>query len=208
MPAGFVDQENAVRILNSGGVLLMDTDTLPGFHCRADRPAAIERIVGLKGRGPGKPLLVLAGSLEQAGQVTMALNGRQKTLCTACWPGPFSIILPAEPSLAAGVTGGADTVAVRVPGRESLRRLILAAGFPLVSTSVNLAGQEPVADLTGAVEAFLPVVDGVVEWDDRAAASGAEQPVSGASALVNAMVWPPEVLRKGPRPLPDLDQRS
>ena len=65
MSVSYVDQENAVRILESGGILLMETDTLPGFHCRADLPEAVERIAALKGRDGGKPLLVLAGSDEQ-----------------------------------------------------------------------------------------------------------------------------------------------
>ena len=208
MAASYVEQGDAVRILHSGGILLMATDTLPGFHCRADRAAAVERIDRLKGREEGQPLLVLAGSAAQASEVVGVLDSRQSALCAVCWPGPFSLILPANKNLAAGVSAGRGTVAVRVPGWRSLQELVLAAGFPLVSTSANLSGEEPAADLAGAVDRFGSLVDGILDLGDREPWRGPEQAWSGPSTLVDATVWPPLVLRAGPRPLPAVDQGS
>lgn len=208
MSASNVDRENAVRILESGGILLMETDTLPGFHCRADRPAAVNRILGLKGRQEGKPLLVLAGSSEQAAQVSGPLDSNQEALCAACWPGPFSIILAANQQLDVGVTGGRDTVAVRVPGLDVLRDLILAAGFPLVSTSANMAGQEPSLSLSEAADRFAHLTDGVVSPLVPGPGNGAKISPHGPSALVDATVWPPVILRAGPLALPPLDYGS
>ena len=95
MAGVLLTSEDAVGILETGGVLLMGTDTLPGFHCRADRAEAVDRILELKGREPGKSLLVLAGSAAQAELVTGALDQLQFDYCNRCWPGPFSLILPA-----------------------------------------------------------------------------------------------------------------
>ncbi len=201
MPTPYLDHSNAVRVLKSGGVLLMDTDTLPGFHGRADLDDPIERINCLKGRESGKPLLVLAGSPEQAREVAGILDSRQSAFCDACWPGPYTLILPAGGKLADGVVGGLDTVAVRVPRLKVLRELILAIGVPLVSTSVNLAGGDAARDLDSAAEGFTNHVDGIVKYDEKVSPSG-------PSALIDTTVWPFMVLRERPQPQPGLDHLS
>lgn len=208
MPASFVNRENAVLILESGGILLMETDTLPGFHCRADRPTAVAGITALKGREKGTPLLLLAGSSKQTALVTGPVDARQRGLCSSCWPGPFSIILPAGKELSKDITGGLETVAVRVPGLGYLRDLILAVGFPLVSTSANFTGQTPAEDLAVAVDRFAHLVDGSFKPGDREPGSGEGEPLYEPSALVDATVWPPAVLRTGPRPLPRGTEQS
>ena len=130
------------------------------------------------------------------------LDSRQIALCAACWPGPFSLILPAGSTLADNVTGGLETVAVRVPASETLRELILAVGFPLISTSANLAGEVPIEDLAEAAERFASRVDGIVSSGKSVPERRAGMSRSVPSSLVDATVWPPEVLRAGPLPLP------
>jgi len=193
--------EVAAGILESGGVLVLGTDTLPGLHCRADRPEAVARIFALKGRPPERALLLLAGSREQAGLATSMLDPFQARCCTRCWPGPFSLVLPAGTALPSVVTAGGTTVAVRVPRRPELQALAEGAGFPLVSTSANLTGQAPTADPAGAAELFGDQIDGW--W------SGSERGGGQPSALVDLTRRPPAVLREGPEPWPaDLDSDS
>jgi|GEM_PF-778755 len=196
---------DAARVLDSGGVLLLETDTLPGFHCRVDRPGGMARIVDLKGRTPEKPFLLLAGSLEQALGVCGPLAARQASYCRQCWPGPFSLILPAGEQLppeAVSVTGG---VAIRVPTGDRLSALLVAVGVPLVSTSANRAGDAPLGDLADAWSAFDDAVDGVWTSSPDTLRLDAESPgvVPAASGLVDLTTWPPQVLREGPRKAPD-----
>lgn len=196
--------DDAVGLLKSGGVLLMGTDTLPGFHCRADLADPVERILAVKGRQAGKSLLVLAGSVEQARRVTGTLDGRQSAFCRECWPGPFSLILPAGGELSANAIGGGVTVAVRVPAVASLRSLVLAVDFPLVSTSANLSGQSPFDNLPEAGKAFANQIDGI--WqpvENKIDIAGAPRPIP--SALLDLTVWPPAVLRAGPEDPPTVE---
>ena len=187
-------------ILKSGGVLLLETDTLPGLHARADLEGAVARVAGLKGRPVSQPLLVLAAGWEDAARVTLTLDQRQEEFCRRCWPGPFSLILPARPGLPSAVAPE-GTVAVRVPAPVALRALILAAGFPLVSTSANVAGQPPCRDLAAARAAFGAQVDGV--WGMGGARDGDLAPTAGVpSALIDVTCWPPVVRRSGPLPPP------
>ncbi len=188
--------DDAAGALGRGGVLILSTDTLPGIHCRADNQQAVLKVVGIKGRDAGKPLLLLAGSLQQALSMCGPLAPFQLDHCRACWPGPFSLILPAGDLLAPRVSCGLGTVAIRVPAEENIRRLISAVGVPLVSTSVNLQDEPPIADVNSAWDQFNSLVDGV--WT-----SAREFPAEGVpSALVDLCTEPPRILREGPLVFP------
>ncbi|MCB1184416.1 L-threonylcarbamoyladenylate synthase [bacterium] len=183
---------DAARRLGAGGVLLLTTDTLPGLHARVDAPDAVARIIAAKGRPDGKPLLVLAASVDQARTVTAAWTPAQSAACARCWPGPFSLVLPARADLDPRITAGGGTVAVRVPARDDLRALLAAVGVPLVSTSANRAGEPPAVDMVAAVRAVGSHVDGT--WAGTAGGGGQ------ASAVVDLTVAPFRVLREGPEP--------
>ena len=175
----------------------MATDTLPGLHCRADRSQAISRIAEIKGRPEGKTLLVLAGDLVQVQQMTGPLTAAQQAACRRCWPGPFSLILPADPELPPAVTGGGQTVAIRIPAVIALRKLILAVGYPLVSTSANLSGRKPATALGEVDSSITRSVDGV--WGSDPDGS---QPLV-PSCLADLTTAPFRVLRPGPEPFLD-----
>lgn len=191
------DVTAAGAALAGGRVVLMPTDTLPGLHARVDRPEAIARIARLKGRPAGKPLLVLAGSVGQARTLLQPLPPRLEAALERCWPGPFSLILPAREGLDAAITSPAGTVAIRVPGVAWVREVALAAGAPLASTSANRAGEPPAEDLDAAVAVF----------GARTAVYAGEPGSAGTgrpSALIDLTVWPPRLLREGPLAPPNL----
>lgn len=200
--------QEAIAALAEGKVLLMDTDTLPGLHCRADRPEAVARIAELKGRTERKPFLVLAASLQQALLLADPGGEEQRQLLQVCWPGPFSIILPALGAVSEGLTGGTESIGVRVPARGQLCKLIRDAGYPLVSTSVNREHESPSQTLGEAIERFGDRVDGVCRWTDGDADETGDQPLLQPSAVIDARVQPAKVLREGPLPLPEPHDRS
>ena len=199
MPGHRLEFPDAVRSLQAGGVLILPTDTLPGFHALVDDPEAVRRIALIKGRSEGKPLLGLAADLDQAQGVLGKLTSRQLVLARACWPGPFTLILPAASSIPDLVTACSGTLGVRVPDCEELRAMLTAVGRPLVSTSCNRQGDPPVTQVDQAVAAFAREVDGF--WAPPQKADLAAAP-GRPSALVDLVSWPPRVLREGPKPLP------
>lgn len=201
---GLLSGQAAGAILRAGGVLLLDTDTVPGLHARSDCPSAVSRILDLKGRPDDRPLLLLAAGWRQAAALAGPLDARQRGYCRRCWPGPFSLILPARAGLPAAAAA-AGTVAVRIPAVPALRRLIRAVGCPLVSTSANRSGRLPCADLASAVRQFGSLVDGAWTWRTGAAGGDADDAGAGSapSALIDLTVRPFAVRRQGPLPAPD-----
>jgi len=191
--------EAAGALLAKGAIVLLPTDTVPGLHCRVDRPDAVARLMELKQRSGRKPFLLLCSGLETALELVSCIDPRALQVAKHCWPGPFTLILPAREGLPACAVSENRSVAIRVPQPSELRQLPAAAGAPLVSTSVNTAGNPPLTDLVAALQQFGEMVDGVLEeapcW----------LPVSEqvrASALVDLTCWPARVLREGPLPLP------
>jgi len=196
-------------MLASGGVVLMPTDTLPGLHCRADNSEAVARIVESKQRSTGKPFVLLADSHDMALNQTSGLMPQAVEYLQTCWPGPFSLILPAAVTVPDGVTSGLETVAIRVPVLDQLRQIIKLAGGPLVSTSVNRSGEQPIVDLDEAIARFSDVVDGIWMFDSQPGISNGNQldSIDGRpSGLIDLTVWPPQILREGTVTPPDWRQ--
>ncbi|MCP4292839.1 MAG: L-threonylcarbamoyladenylate synthase [bacterium] len=191
-----MNSNNAATALSRGGVLLLQTDTLPGLHCRADNGIAIKRIQEIKGRTQGKPMLILAGSLNQALQYCSSLDAWQENICRQCWPGPFSLILPAASGTPAAVVAAEGSVAIRVPDFPELQDLVLQAGGALASTSSNRQGQTPHLNMNEAWHHFQNEVDGL--WKSKTDIAIHSQ----ASALVNLCGDEPQILRPGPFSLP------
>ncbi len=189
--------EEVVAALTGGSVLILGTDTLPGFHVRADHHEGVQRIRAIKGRDPHKPMLVLAGSLEQIRKFVAPLTPLQQDICRRCWPGPFTLVLPGSGLLAPGIESETGGLAARVPDHPLLQKLILAIGAPLVSTSVNRIGEVPCATIAEAVSVLGSLADGFWDFEDASSERSVEP-----SALVDLTGSQPMTLRRGPRPFP------
>src|SRR5262249_22079840 len=88
----------------------------------------------------GKPLPLIAGSVEQVESLSGPLAPAVRAIAAALWPGPVTLVLAAASALPVEVTSGGSTVAVRIPDSVLARRLCLAAG-PLVSPAANPSGR-------------------------------------------------------------------
>ncbi|MBX9884716.1 MAG: L-threonylcarbamoyladenylate synthase, partial [Novosphingobium sp.] len=122
----------AVRVLVAGGTVAVPTETVYGLAARADRDEAVAAIYRAKGRPDFNPLIVHVPDLAAA-EALAVFDGRARKLALAFWPGPLTMVLPRrEPApLAAAVSAGLPTVALRVPAHRVMRALLAAAGLPL-----------------------------------------------------------------------------
>jgi len=150
-------------LLRAGGVLAYATEGVFGIGCDPCHGAALARVVALKGRSAAKGLILIAADQEQAFRHACVPPDEVLARLGATWPGPVTWVLPARPGLSPLVTGGRDTVAVRVTAHPQAAALCRAFGGALVSTSANRSGRRPARTalavrraLGGAVDAVLP----------------------------------------------------
>jgi L-threonylcarbamoyladenylate synthase len=106
----------AAGVLRGGGLVALPTETVYGLAARADSEQAVAAIYRAKGRPDFNPLIVHVLDLAQA-ETLAVTDARARTLAAAFWPGPVTLVLPkrAGSGLAAAVTAGLDTVALRCP---------------------------------------------------------------------------------------------
>lgn len=110
---------------------------------------AVADLLALKGRAHAKGLIVIGADVEMFSEEISVLDTDVQGRITQSWPGAVTWIVPTA-RFPAWVTGGRDTVGVRIPGHPQARALSQRFGGPLVSTSTNLAGQPPARRLLQA----------------------------------------------------------
>lgn len=140
-PANEAGIARAAQILQSGGLVAVPTETVYGLAARADSDAAVARIYAAKGRPSFNPLIVHVRDAVQA-QRYARLEGVAAELAEDVWPGPLTLVLPrrADAGLAAAVTAGLPTVALRSPAHPVMQRLLALCDFPLAAPSANRSG--------------------------------------------------------------------
>lgn len=135
------DLARAVRLLREGKLVAFPTETVYGLGADAANPEALAKIFAAKGRPADHPLIVHlpdAGHLERwARDVPEAA----RRLAAAFWPGPLTLILRKAPGVPELVTGGQDTVGVRIPGHPLALQLLRAFGAGIAAPSANRFGR-------------------------------------------------------------------
>jgi L-threonylcarbamoyladenylate synthase len=131
----------AARILESGGLVAVPTETVYGLAARADSAEAVAGIYRAKGRPDFNPLIVHVRDVEQARRYA-ELGEQAADLAQREWPGPLTLVLPKREGavLAPAVTAGLPTVALRAPRHPVMRALLERIGFPLAAPSANRSG--------------------------------------------------------------------
>ncbi len=136
---GFAISE-AAKVILSGGVVVIPTETVYGLAANALDAAAVAKIFEAKGRPSDNPLIVHVNSQAMLDDVAKDVPPAARALMDAFWPGPLSIVLRKRSSLPSIVTGGLSTVAVRMPGNGIALKIMDKAGVPLAAPSANRSG--------------------------------------------------------------------
>jgi len=133
--------ERAVAILRAGGVVAIPTETVYGLAADAANPEAVARIYAIKGRPADHPLIVHVASAAQLGRYAIPRDNRAAKLGARFWPGPLTLVVPRAATVGDFVTGGQDTVAVRVPNHPLALQILAAFGGALAAPSANRFGR-------------------------------------------------------------------
>lgn len=153
----------AVECLKAGGVVAYPTEGVYGLGCDALDHKAVERLLAAKHRDAAKGLIVIGASLLQLEALIHPLSREQRRKLDAGWPGPLTWIVPAADDAPHWLTGGRDTLAVRVPDHALARELCQKFRGPIVSTSANISGEAAVRDADAVARLFPDSVDYLLE---------------------------------------------
>src|SRR5512138_1186573 len=156
--------EAAVDALRDGELVAFPTETVYGLGANASNPAAVRKVFELKGRPPSHPVIVHIDQQKYLRRWARELSPEAEKLAAAFWPGPLTLVLPRADTVHDIVTGGQDTVAVRIPSHPMARQLLDAFGGGIAAPSANRYGRlsatraEHVADEFG--DAVKVILDG------------------------------------------------
>jgi len=151
-----------VDYLNRGQVLAYPTDTVYGLGCDARDAQAIKRINRIKGEKGNKPLIILISDFKML-QRYCFFNQEQEKYLKQVWPGTVTVILKKRPNLPKELTGGLNSLAVRLPKNDFLIKIIESAGFPIVSTSLNKKGERQLTNVKNLEKYFKYFPDLVID---------------------------------------------
>lgn len=188
----------AAALLRAGELVAFPTETVYGLGADGLDAGAVARIYAAKGRPSTNPLILHVDGLPMARSLVRTWPEAAIRLAEAFWPGPLTLVLPRHARVPDAVTGGGDTVALRMPAHRVPLGLIGLLGRPLAAPSANLSERisptlaaHVLEDLAGRIPMVL---------DGGPTARGLE------STVVDLSGARPRILRPGPIP-PHLLQR-
>ena len=186
----------AAKALSQGFLVAFPTETVYGLGADGLNCAAVARIFQAKGRPKGHPLILHAADLETALKVSTQWSPLALGLANAFWPGPLTLILKKSDLVPSEVTGGQDSVGIRVPDQEIARRMLLAfaargSGLVAAPSANRFGGVSPTraSDVLKGLGPFLRAEDCLLKAGDC--------PLGLESTIVDCRDSVPRLLRPG-----------
>ncbi len=178
--------------LRAGGVAVLPTDTVYGLACDPLRREAVQRLYDLKGRPPERPAAVMFFTLRAALEALPELGARERAALQALLPGPLTLLLPNREHCYP-LTGGSDTLGLRVPLLPERLAALCAVEGPVMQSSANLSGGPDTRRLADIPLALLEGAEVILD--------GGELPGTASTVLdlrdyERAGRW--DIVREGP----------
>ena len=136
-----VEIETAVQALRDGELVAFPTETVYGLGANAQNPAAVRRIFEAKGRPANHPVIVHLDSPRFLHRWVREVPQVGTRLADTFWPGPLTMVMPRAPNVQDVITGGQDTIAIRVPAHPMAQQLLTAFGGGIAAPSANRYGR-------------------------------------------------------------------
>jgi L-threonylcarbamoyladenylate synthase len=179
----------AAAVLHAGGLVAFPTETVYGLGADAQNASAMARLYATKGRPADHPVIVHFPSAERAFEWAREVPQAARTLAERFWPGPLTLILRRSDKARDFVTGGQDTVGLRVPSHPVAQALLRAFGGGVAAPSANRFGLVSPTTAAHVREDLGDEVDLVLE--------GGPSEVGIESTIVDLSSGVPRLLRPG-----------
>jgi len=194
------DIARAAAILKSGGLVAFPTETVYGLGADARDAAAVGRIFAAKGRPADHPVVVHLADAAQLADWSCDVTPLAKKLAARFWPGPLTLILRRAAGVGDFVTGGQDTVGLRVPSHPVAAALLRAFGGGLAAPSANRFGRVSTTTAAHVAQELGERVDYVLD--------GGASEIGIESTIIDATGEHPVLLRPGHLSVEDIEAAS
>lgn len=190
MQEGILEINEAIEVLNKGGIVIYPTDTAFGIGCRIDDKKSIERLFAIRKRPKEKAVPVLVDTVKMAQEYLEPIPKEViDKLIETYWPGALTIVLSCqEDKVPELVRGRGDTLGVRIPNHPIARSIIRAVGVPILGPSANLHGGKTPYELEDLNRELVSQVDYVVPG---------ECTIKQPSTVIDCSKKPWKILREG-----------
>tara|TARA_B100000686_G_C16538521_1_gene836152 strand:+ start:28 stop:618 length:591 start_codon:yes stop_codon:yes gene_type:complete len=176
----------AIKYLNEKKLIIHSTDTIPGLAADATNDNAVQALIKLKGR-PG-PYSIIVNSLKEIQKFALVDDNKIKKI-NSILPGPFTVLLKNnyQNDLSQFVLGNSDLIGFRIPNHSFSNKLVLKFKKPIITTSLNLTGEESIINLEKVSEHFKELV--IFDDEKRKSSKG--------STILNFSSKNVSIIRKG-----------
>lgn len=181
--------KKAGAIVRSGGLVAFPTETVYGLGANALDTDAAKKIYEAKGRPSDNPLIAHISDKNQVNVLAKNVSDKAKKLMDKFWPGPMTLVFEKQDIVPMGVTGGLQTVAVRMPDNEIALKLIEASGVPIAAPSANSSGRPSPTLASHVLEDMDGRIDMIID--------GGQVNIGIESTIVDMTCEPPMILRPG-----------
>ena len=179
--------DRIAEVLQRDGVIAYPTDTLYGLGCMVSRKKAVDRIQAMKGRDPKKPMSILCADMEMLCRYTRHLDTPTFRILKQMFPGPYTAVLPCSREVPRHLQKK-QTVGLRIPDHPFCRAITHLLDEPIITTSCNTSGQEPLQSTWEIEEELGHLLDLIVDCGE---------PSGLGSTIVDLSGDEPVLLREG-----------
>ena len=177
------------NLIRNGEIVIFPTETVYGIGANAYDTNAVGKVFLAKGRPSDNPLIVHLANKSKISEVAEELTEVEQKLVDKFMPGPFTLILKRKPIVPDIVTGGLNTVAVRIPDNIIAKAIIQFSGVPIVAPSANISGKPSGTNIQDIRKELEGKVSAIVD--------GGETAIGIESTVVKVVGNIPIILRPG-----------
>jgi len=191
----------AAHILAQGGIVAFPTETCYGLAVDPWNETALQRLFQIKNRPAHKPVLLLIHDRILLDSLVSTIPEKYKSLMDTYWPGPLTLIFPAQKGLSRYLTGGTETVGIRISPNPLAMALCRFFNSAITATSANLSGQPSARRASEIVDVFGKNVDYVLD-------EGGETLAGRCSTIIGIENGNLRLLRSGVVEVPGVRQKN
>lgn len=183
--------EEAASLIIKGYILVCPTDTGYAFAANALDTVAIQKVFTLKKRSVDNPIHMAVSEIKEAIKYAH-IDKVAKVLAREFLPGALTLVLPRKEIVPALLTGGRDTIGIRIPDNQAILTLARMVDRPLTTTSANISGMATTYTVKEIIDQLGDSISQIALILDQGLL-----PSIGTSTIVDLTIKPPQILRQG-----------